>query len=102
MLAIIESGGKQYIIQKGQELKVEKLPEKEGDKLIFDKILFLIKNNKVEIGKPYLKDSTVEVKLTEQGRHKKIRILRYHSKTRHRKRKGHRQPYSKLKVTSIK
>ncbi len=102
MFAVIETGGKQYIVGENQKLKIEKLPVVAGDSIVFDKVLLLSDGEKVQIGKPYLAGVSVEAAAILQGRAKKIRILRYHSKTRRRRRKGHRQPFTQVEVKTIK
>ena len=102
MIAIIETGGKQYIIKSGEKLDVEKLPQKEGDSITFNKVLLTATDKEVKIGRPYVDGALVTVTLIGHGKGKKIRIMRYHSKTRHRRRKGHRQLYSRIEVANIK
>ncbi|KKU53161.1 MAG: 50S ribosomal protein L21 [Candidatus Ryanbacteria bacterium RIFCSPLOWO2_12_FULL_47_9c] len=101
MFAVIETGGKQYIVGENQKLKIEKLPLKAGEQVVFGKVLLLADGENIKIGKPYLEGISVEASLVAQGRGKKIRILRYHSKTRRRRRKGHRQPFSEVEIKSI-
>jgi len=98
-LVIIETGGKQYIISPGSELKIEKIvkPTK-GNVIKFDKVLLIADEKGVKIGKPYVEGASIEAEWIEEGRNKKIRILRYRSKTRERRKKGHRQHYSKVKI----
>ncbi len=98
--AIIETGGKQYRVAVGQKLKVEKLEGKTGNQLFFEKVLLKSAGGEVEIGTPYLKGS-VEAEILKQGRDKKKVVFRYHSKTRYRKLKGHRQPYTEVVVKKI-
>ncbi len=102
MIAVIETGGKQYLVGAGQKLKIEKLPEEEGGSVVFDKVLLIIDGDTVLVGKPYLKGVTVEADIARQGRLRKIKILRYHSKTRRRRRKGHRQHFTEVAIKSIK
>ena len=99
-LAIIETGGKQYVVAEGQKIEVEKLPQNQGDKFDFDKVLLIADGENVNVGKPYLSNK-VSAELIEQKRAKKIKILRYHSKNRSRRRKGHRQSLSKVLITKI-
>lgn len=98
--AVIETGGKQYKVSAGQKIKVEKLPGEKGGKLSFDKVLLRSAGGNVEVGTPYLKAS-VEAELLDQGRDEKKIIFRYHSKTRYRKLKGHRQPHTELEIKKI-
>ncbi len=99
MNAIIETGGKQYNVSVGSEIYIEKLDIKEGDKVVFDKVLMA---NGV-VGNPYLKGTSVEGKVLKNGKGKKINIFTYkQKKTSTRKRQGHRQPYTKVEITKIK
>lgn len=98
--AVIETGGKQYKVSVGQRIKVEKLAASAGDKFVFDKVLLRADGDKVEIGAPHLA-SKVEAIVIEQGREKKKLVFRYHSKTRYRKKKGHRQPSTEVEITKV-
>ncbi len=99
--AVIETGGKQYKVAPGQKLKVEKLDVNEGDGFKFDKVLLVVDGEKVEVGMPHVKDSVVEAKVLTQGRDRKKIVFKYHSKTRYRKRKGHRQMFTELEIVKI-
>jgi len=103
MIAVIETGGKQYLITPQQQIKIEKLNNvKEGDEVTFDKVLLLVDDeNNIKIGKPYLEGVTVSAQITKAGREKKVIVFRYHSKTRYHKKKGHRQPYMKAEIKEI-
>ena len=83
-IAVIETGGKQYLVSEGQKIQVEKNP-------VFDKVLLLADENKLEVGKPYLAGKKVSAEILGEKGIKKIKNLKYHSKTRYRKKKGHRQ-----------
>ena len=97
MKAVIETGGKQIRIQEGDVIQVEKLDVKKGDTYTFDKVVMV--DNKV--GTPYVKGATVEAKVEKNGKNKKIIIFKYlQMKTSHKK-QGHRQPYTRLKITKI-
>ncbi len=100
--AVIETGGKQYKVAEGGKIKVEKLEGTKGGEIIFDKVLLTAEGSEVLIGAPYLKEISVSGKLLEQGRHDKKIVFRYHSKTRYRKKKGHRQPYTEVEILKIK
>lgn len=102
MFAVIETGGKQYLVSSGAKIKIEKLPEETGGTVVFDKVLLIADNDAISIGKPYITGTTVEAVVTRQGRAKKIHMLRYHSKTRRRRRKGHRQHFTEVEIKSIK
>jgi len=99
--AVIETGGKQYKVAAGQKVKVEKLDAEEGNTFSFDKVLLKVDGDKVEIGQPYISSHKVEAKVLKQDRHRKKIVFRYHSKTRYRKKKGHRQPYTEVEIVSI-
>ena len=103
MLAVIETGGKQYLISPQQRIKIEKIKTvQEGEEIVFDKVLLLVDDkDKVSIGKPYLEGVKVVAQIEKSGRGKKIIVFRYHSKTRYKKKKGHRQPYMKATIKSI-
>jgi len=101
MLAIIETGGKQYKVRVGDKIKVEKLNAEEGSNFIFDKVLLKTKDDTVLIGTPYLENEKVEAKVLKHGRERKKIVFKYHSKTRYRKKKGHRQPYTLVEITNI-
>ncbi|NCO25152.1 50S ribosomal protein L21 [Candidatus Parcubacteria bacterium] len=103
MLAVIETGGKQYLISPQQRIKIEKIKTvQEGEEIVFDKVLLLVDDkDKVSIGKPYLEGVKVVAQIEKSGRGKKIIVFRYHSKTRYKKKKGHRQPYMRAIVKEI-
>ena len=98
MKAIIETGGKQYSVEEGTEIFVEKLNANAGDVVKFDQVLMLDS----KIGSPYLTNVTVEGKVIKNGKQKKITVFKYKSKDRsNRKKQGHRQPYTKIQITKI-
>ena len=99
--AVIETGGKQYRVSEGKKLKVEKLNAEEGATFVFDKVLLVNDDKNAKIGTPYIDGAKVEAKVLEQGRTKKVIVFRYHPKTRYRKKKGHRQPFTQLEITKI-
>lgn len=99
--AVIETGGKQYLVKTGDCLRVEKLSDAEGGTITFDKILLFSDGKKLKIGAPYLEGTQVSAEHLAYGRAKKISIMRFHSKTRYRKKKGHRQHYSMVKILPI-
>lgn len=101
MFAVIKTGGKQYIVSPGEKLKIEKLDASEGKNFVFDEVLLVDDGKKTEIGTPYVKDAKVEAKILSQGRAKKVIVFKYHSKTRYRKKKGHRQPYTEVMIEKI-
>ncbi len=100
-LAVIETGGKQYLVSEGQKIQVEKLPHDTGAKFDFDAVLMVEENGNIDLGKPYLAGKKVSAELVDQKRLKKVTTFKYHSKTRYRKKTGHRQPVSVVKIISI-
>lgn len=98
MYYIISSGGKQYLVSPGQKLNVEKIDSPVGGEVVFDKVLMTIDGNDVKIGRPYLDGVSISASVVEQGRDKKKIVFRYHSKTRYRKKKGHRQPFTSVTI----
>jgi large subunit ribosomal protein L21 len=100
-IAVIETGGKQYVVAPGNVIKVEKLPHKAGDKFAFDKILFVADGDNVSLGKPYY-DAKVDAQLVAQDRLDKVITRKYHNKTRYRNKRGHRQHVSVVRILDIK
>jgi len=98
--AVIKTGGKQYKVQEGDTLSVEKIEHK-GDKTTFDQVLLIADDKEVKVGKPLVSGAKVEAKVLEDGKAKKKMVFRYKNKTRRRKKKGHRQPYTKVQITKI-
>ena len=100
--AVIKTGGKQYKVHEGDVLNVEKLPRVSGNDqgVIFEEVL-LIDNGEVMVGKPLVPGAKVEAKIIEEGKGKKKMVFRYKAKTRRRKKKGHRQLYTKVQITKI-
>lgn len=97
MKAIIETGGKQYYVDLGSEIYVEKLDVEAGKEVVFDKVLMV---NGV-VGKPYLTNVTVKGEVVKHGKQKKIVVFKYRQKNNYHKKQGHRQPYTKVRITSI-
>jgi len=99
--AIIETGGKQYRVALDSKLKIEKLPVASGAEVVFDKVLLMADGDQVEIGAPYIVGAKIEAKAEEQGRARKVIVFKYHSKTRQEKKRGHRQPYTRVRITKV-
>lgn len=102
MIAVIKTGGKQYLVQPGDKIKVEKLDKKEGEEFSFSDVLLVEKNKKIEIGNPLVKDVKVEAKVLSHGKGDKIIIFKYKPKKRESRKIGHRQPYTEIEITGIK
>lgn len=102
--AIIETGGKQYQVKSGDILKIEKMPGtfKKGDSITFDKVLLVDNGSDTTIGNPYISGAAVKATFEEEGRNKTVEVVKYKQKSRYLKRNGHRQPYFKVKIDSIK
>ena len=101
MYAVISSGGKQYRVSEGETLRVEKLAGGAGSKVTFGPLLFADDGGGVQIGQPTVKGVTVEAEIVDQGLAKKIVIFKYKRRKSYRRKQGHRQPYTALKITAI-
>ena len=102
MYAIIESCGKQYKVAEGDVVFFEKLDAEEGKKVTFDNVVMVSEEGKVQIGNPYVKGVKVEGKVISHGKGKKIIVFKMKAKKNYRRKQGHRQPYTKVEITSIK
>ena len=102
--AVIQTGGKQYKVSKGNVLSVEKMKGeyKKGDKISFDKVLIVDDGKDTTIGTPYIKDAKVNAEIVDIGRARKVLVVRYKQKSRYLRRRGHRQPFFKVRITGIK
>lgn len=102
MIAVIKTGGKQYLVKEGDELKIEKLDAKKDSDLSFEVLLLAEEEgDKIEIGTPTLSGASVQAKVLDEGRGKKVTIIKFKSKVRYRRKTGHRQPYSKIKIAKV-
>lgn len=101
MYAIIETGGKQYKVQAGDQIRVEKLNVEDGGAVVFDKVLAAGEGADIKIGAPYLEGVTVEGTAVESGKGDKVIIFKYKAKKDYRKKQGHRQPYTLVEITSV-
>lgn len=102
--AVIQTGGKQYKVAPGETLLIEKLPGelKKGDKVVFDQVLLVNDGSKTLVGTPVVPGATVEATFEEEGKGKKIVVIHYRQKSRYFKKNGHRQPFTKVKISAIK
>jgi len=102
--AVIHTGGKQYKVSEGGVISIEKIKGeyKKGDKLSFDKVLLVDDGKDTTIGTPYIKGAKVDAEIVEIGRARKILVVKYKQKSRYLRRNGHRQPFFRVKITSIK
>ena len=101
MYAIIETGGKQYKVSEGDVIKVEKLAAEAGSAYTFDKVLAVSGDNGISVGAPYVEGAKVAATVIGDGKAKTVVIYKYKSKKGFHKKKGHRQPYTMLKIDSI-
>ena len=101
MYAVIVTGGKQYRVEKGDIVYVEKLDVEDGAEVTFDEVLVIGEGKKLKFGKPTVKGATVVGKVIKSGRAKKVTILKYKAKKDSRKKQGHRQPYTKIEITEL-
>ena len=101
MYAVVSSGGKQYKVQKGEILRVEKISGDIGVPVSFDKVLMFSDGENVNIGRPVLDNMAVKGHIVEQGKGKKIVVFKYKKRKRYRRKLGHRQQYTEIKIDSI-
>jgi large subunit ribosomal protein L21 len=101
MYAIFKTGGKQYKVEEGQLLKVEKLDIAEGDTIEFTDVLAVNADDGIKYGRPFVEGAKITAKAIKQGKNKKIIVFKYKPKKRYRKKAGHRQPYTKLLIEKI-
>ena len=101
MYAVIATGGKQYKVEEGKTLTIEKLPGTVGDEVSFDNVLMFSDGENVKIGQPAVENATVKGRIVEQRKAKKILVFKYKRRKRFRKTQGHRQQYTSVKIDSI-
>ena len=101
MYAVFKSGGKQYRVSKGEKLKLEKLEANVGKKVVFDQVLSVGEGKDINIGTPYLADAVVEAKIIDEGKDKKIEVVKFKRRKNYKRNFGHRQHYSLIEVTNI-
>ncbi len=102
-IAIIETGGKQYVVTQDSVLDVEKIAgvSGAGAKVTFDKVLLTDDGKATKVGNPYIAGAKVSAELVAEGREKKITVIHYQPKSRHFKKAGHRQPFAKVRITGL-
>ena len=99
--AVIKTGGKQYIVEPGKKIKVEKLEAEEGKEVIFDQVLLTSDVKKLLVGTPLVEGAKVTGKVLKQGRADKIVVFKYKPKKRYKKKQGHRQSFTEVEITKI-
>jgi large subunit ribosomal protein L21 len=101
MYAVIATGGKQYKVKEGDTLRVEKIPGEVGNTINFDSVLMFSDGNEVKIGNPLIEKAAVKGTIVEQGKAKKVLVFKYKRRKRYRRKRGHRQQYTAVKIDSI-
>ena len=101
MYAVVTTGGKQYRVQKGETLKIEKIPGEVGSSVAFDQVLMVSDGERVEVGQPLVENAVVNAHIVEQGKHKKILVFKYKRRKRFRRTQGHRQQFTAVKIDDI-
>lgn len=101
MYAIIETGGKQYKVEAGQEVFIEKLDVEADTDYTFDKVVAVGTDDGIKVGTPYVEGATVSAKIVKNGKAKKIVVFTYKSKKNEKRKKGHRQPYTKVVINAV-
>jgi large subunit ribosomal protein L21 len=100
MMAVIQTGGKQYLVTPGQEIMIETLPVAPGKPVTFEEVL-MVSDEKTKIGEPLVSGAKVTGTVIEHGRHDKVTGVKFHNKVRYRRKFGHRQPFTKVKIEKI-
>jgi large subunit ribosomal protein L21 len=101
MFAVITTGGKQYRVQEGSVLRIEKLPEVQGATVVFGQVLLVGEGTDIKVGKPYLEGGKVTATVQSHGKGDKVRIVKFRRRKHYKREKTHRQPYTEIKVTGI-
>ena len=99
--AIIETGGKQYRVQAGETIRIEKLEANEGESVAFDKVLMVSKDGQLTVGAPLVAGAKVTGTVKAQGKAPKIIVFKYHNKVNYRRKTGHRQPFTAVTISAI-
>ena len=101
MYAIIETGGKQYKVQAGDSIYIEKLEVEADSEVIFDKVIAVGADDGIKVGAPYVEGATVKAKAIKNGKAKKITVFTYKPKKNEKRKMGHRQPYTKVEIAEV-
>lgn len=101
MFAVFESGGRQYKVRVGDEIRVEKLSGEANDVVTFDKVLLLAKDGSLTTGKPFVAGGAVKAQVVRQAKDKKIIVFKHKQRKQYNRRKGHRQPFTAIRITEI-
>ena len=100
-IAIIETGGKQYLVKEGDLIKIEKIKDKEGQEVKFEKLLLWSDGKEIKVGQPFLENSFVKGRVVKQGRAKKITVIKFKRKTRYKVKKGYRPVFTQVQILEI-
>ena len=101
MYAVVATGGKQYRVQEGDTLRIEKIPGDVGAEVAFDRVLMVSDGDDVKVGKPVLENAVVSGTIVEQGKGRKILVFKYKRRKRYRRKQGHRQLFTAVKIGTI-
>ncbi len=101
MYAVVKTGGKQYRVQKGEELNIERLPEEVGGEVIFSEVLLIGNGESTTVGRPMVEGASVKAKVIRQDRERKIIVFKHMRRAGVRKKRGHRQSYTRVRITEI-
>lgn len=101
MYAIIETGGKQYKVEAGDTVYIEKLDAEESSEITFDKVIAVGADDGITVGAPYVEGATVSAKVLKNGKAKKVTVFTYKSKKNEKRKMGHRQPYTKVEIAAV-
>jgi large subunit ribosomal protein L21 len=101
MYAVVNTGGKQYKVQTGETLRIEKIPGEVGSRVTFDRVLMVADGENVRVGQPLVEKAAVLASIVEQDKAKKIIVFKYKRRKRYRRKQGHRQPYTAIRIDGI-
>jgi large subunit ribosomal protein L21 len=101
MYAVVSTGGKQYKVRKGETLRIEKIPGEVGSKVTFDKVLMIADGENIRVGRPVIEKAAVQASIVEQDKAKKLLVFKYKRRKRYRRKQGHRQAYTAIRIDGI-
>jgi large subunit ribosomal protein L21 len=101
MYAVVETGGSRFTVEEGIQIRVPKIDSSVGDKITLDKVLLLSDGKEPMIGTPYVENASVEAEVTDQAKDDKVTVFKFKRRTKYRRTRGYRQPFSELKITKI-
>lgn len=101
MYAVIKTGGKQYRVEAGEKIRIERILAEIGSELVIDQVLMVADGDNISMGKPLVDGATVKATVLEQGRHDKVRIFKMRRRKHYQKHQGHRQNYTEIQITGI-